>query len=646
MDKKSFLGFALIIIIISAWMYYNAATRPKFQPEKPKAKIEKTESLAEHRKKAAESELMTPDSTATASGISTDSLVKLQKYGPVFARFASAPERFITVETDLYKAVISTRGMTVRKWFLKKYKKWDFVPTQLIKDKRGVLGILLTSRDSKVDTVDTRNLNFQFENPNQTYYKLSGKNKLTLTASIKADEHSSIVRKITFINGEYIIDENITMNNMEKYLRLKRYELTWTKGLAYQEHSTITESDAAEVQILSNGEINKLDAKKDNAEPIASDGTVDYVGMKIKYFGNAIIPQPYRKTNVTVEANGAPRHLADGGSVESYNVSVRVPYDGGVASNNFRIFIGPLEYNTCRSYGIQSLVYLGWRFLFRPIAEFVLLPFFKMLYSFIGNYGITIILFSIVIKFILFPLSVKQLRSTQKMKLVNPVLTKVREQYKDDQKKIQEETMKVYSEYGINPAGGCWQIFLQLPILYALFAVLNNAIDLRQQPFIWWINDLSQPDIILNLPFSLFGIKFISGLALIMGITMFLQQKMTITDPKQKSMVYMMPIMFTLMFAALPSGLNLYYFIFNLLSIGQQVYLEKFSKTKLTLADLKATPKKEGWMAKKMREAQELAGQQGKLPPGTTMADLKKQQEEIRRKKYEDKRLRQKKGKR
>lgn len=121
---------------------------------------------------------------------------------------------------------------------------------------------------------------------------------------------------------------------------------------------------------------------------------------------------------------------------------------------------------------------------------------------------------------------------------------------------------------------------------------MNNAIDLRQSDFILWITDLSQPDIIIQFPFSLLGLTHISGLALMMGVTMFLQQKMTITDPKQKSLMYMMPIMFTLMFAYLPAGLNLYYFIFNLLSIGQQVYIEKFSKKKYTLEDLKKAPKK------------------------------------------------------
>jgi len=176
--------------------------------------------------------------------------------------------------------------------------------------------------------------------------------------------------------------------------------------------------------------------------------------------------------------------------------------------------------------------------------------------------------------------------------------------------------MKLYSEYGINPASGCLPLLLQMPILFSLWAVLRSAIELRQAPFIWWITDLSIPDKILSFGFSFLGISHLSGLALLMGATMFIQQKMTITDPRQKALVYMMPIMFIFLFSNFPSGLNLYYFFFNLLAIAQQVYINKFSNKRLTLEDLKRMPKKEGWLQRKMREAQELAEAQGKTLPG------------------------------
>jgi YidC/Oxa1 family membrane protein insertase len=140
--------------------------------------------------------------------------------------------------------------------------------------------------------------------------------------------------------------------------------------------------------------------------------------------------------------------------------------------------------------------------------------------------------------------------------------------------------MKLYKDEKINPAGGCLPLLLQLPILYALFGVFSSTIELRQAYFGLWIHDLSVPDVILQLPFKipLFGIDYISGLALLMGITMFIQQKMTVKDPKQMAMVYMMPIMLTLLFTTLPAGLNLYYFMFNLLSIIEQYFVTKKGK--------------------------------------------------------------------
>jgi YidC/Oxa1 family membrane protein insertase len=157
-----------------------------------------------------------------------------------------------------------------------------------------------------------------------------------------------------------------------------------------------------------------------------------------------------------------------------------------------------------------------------------------------------------------------------------------------------------------------------MPILFALWQFLRSTIDLRQEGFILWITDLSIPDVIIDIGFKLpiFNMDKFSGLAILMGVTLFIQQKMTVTDPRQKMLVWMMPIMFTLMFSNFPSGLNLYYFMFNLFSIAQQYYMNNLAKNKLTLADLKRMPKKEGWLQKKMREAQEIAAERGKSLPG------------------------------
>jgi len=199
----------------------------------------------------------------------------------------------------------------------------------------------------------------------------------------------------------------------------------------------------------------------------------------------------------------------------------------------------------------------------------------------------------------------------QKMQALQPKLAEIKEKYKDDPPRVNKETMKLYSTYGINPAGGCLPMLLQMPVFVALWGMFQTSIELRQQPFIFWIKDLSQPDTILFLPFKLplFGVSQLSALALLMGVTTFVQQKMSVKDPSQKAMVYMMPVMLTLMFMSFPAGLNLYYFLFNVLSIGQQYYMSKNSKNVELVPVVKAN-KKKGFMEKMMEAAETKVQQQ------------------------------------
>ena len=194
----------------------------------------------------------------------------------------------------------------------------------------------------------------------------------------------------------------------------------------------------------------------------------------------------------------------------------------------------------------------------------------------------------------------------KKMQLLQPKITEMKEKFKDDPQKVQKETMKLYQTYGINPAGGCFPMLLQMPIFIALWGLFQAAIELRQQPFIFWIKDLSVPDVIYDLGFKLpiFGIQEISGLALLMGITTFVQQKMTMKDPKQQALVYMMPIMLTILFMTFPSGLNLYYFMFNVFSIGQQYYINH-KQSDVVLEPVDPSKRKKGFMQKLMDAAEQ-----------------------------------------
>lgn len=201
----------------------------------------------------------------------------------------------------------------------------------------------------------------------------------------------------------------------------------------------------------------------------------------------------------------------------------------------------------------------------------------------------------------------------KKMQLLQPKITELKEKYKEDQQKVQKETMKLYQTYGVNPAGGCLPIVLQMPIFVALWGLFQAAIELRQQPFILWIKDLSAPDVIYDLGFKLplVGLQEISGLAMLMGITTYFQQKMSIKDPKQQALVYMMPVMLTILFMTFPSGLNLYYFMFNVLSIAQQYYINH-KQSDVELVPVDPSKRKKGFMQRLMDSAEQQSKQKQK----------------------------------
>jgi len=604
MDKKSILAISLIAIIMIIWMMYQSSIYEQTPPEQ----ITKTDTSQVTQPL---NDTIITDSSAADFDAKT--ILEQEKYGSLFMPFSRGEEELITINTANYNAIFTNRGGTLVSWELNNYNKWDGTKAQLINSNETELYMIFSSTEGK--KIDTRELYFTLENVSSNSITLKDKDTLKLVYKLDIGNGKELVKTITLYADKYHIDQNIEVNNLEDYIRSK-YSLVWGNNLPPQEKDISNESSYSVALISMNGNITEFDANEDSFETESYTGIIDYIAIKTKYFTTAVIPQPWQQFDGDASITGR-RRAVNKDNLKDYQFAINVPYKGGKQSNSFKIFIGPIEYNLVRSYGLEATVDLGWRFLIRPIAEYVMLPFFKLIHNFIPNYGIAIIVFSLLMKILLTPLSIKQLRNASYMKLLQPEIEKRKKQAGDDAKKQQMATMEVYNQYGINPMNGCLPLLIQMPILFALWRTLNGFIELRQQPFILWINDLSIPDGIINWGFSILGMTQISGLALLMATTLFIQQKMTISDPNQKMLVYIMPLIFLFMFSNLPSGLNLYYFVFNLLAIGQQVYMNKFSRKRMTLEQLKNNPKKkEGWLAKQMRMAQEIQKQSGKpMPP-------------------------------
>ncbi len=623
MDRRQLTGMILLGLIFAAYMVYMSVnTKPAPQTAK---RADSTASVAASKSAQTVPQDASPSSQASITPSTDTSSSIVMKYGALFESHLSGNEQTLTIENNLVRTTLSSKGGVLREWYLKNYKSWFGEQVQLIpySNTKGELGLSFTTHEGK--DVDTRDLYFTLASskaPNNGIIKLGDNDSLVVTAALKLSNGATIIKTLTFYGNRYDIGVGVMMTGMENVIANRRYELSWRSGVQYQEQNSVEESKAAKALMSQNKTVEELDAS-DVAAPVQTNGsgTIDYAAIKTKYFTVALQPK-FLNGEPAVYLDGHRTSATHEGFVEHYGMTFRLPTNNNLKADQFTAYLGPIDYDIVKNYGLERTVDLGSRWVIRPIGEFFMLPFLQLIYKAIPNYGVAIILFSLILRVMMQPLMSSQMKSSMKMQLLAPEIEKLKQKYKDDQTAQQQETMKLYGEYGINPAGGCLPLVLQFPIMIALYSLLDGAISLRQTPFIWWIHDLSVPDVLYKLPFKvpLVGVDNIVVMALLMGATMILQQKLitpTAAMPggQQKMMMYMFPIMLTFSFSNLPSGLSLYYFVQNLIGIAYQVYLTKFSKNKMTLADLKKAPKKEGFLQKRLREAQEVAGSRGKALP-------------------------------
>jgi len=392
---------------------------------------------------------------------------------------------------------------------------------------------------------------------------------------------SSGLEKTTILNDtSYVIDHIFSSLNVTK-----KYDLIWGGGLEPSERSI--QEDLTWLSVF---------AEKDKSyseETITEEGevfaysNVGWAGIKTKYFIKAITNQQHA-ANKTEKVYFESTRTSIGGD-DNYFLYPDMSFDYGVGNESLYVYsyIGPIDTKHLSDSKTDHLVQLfgfGW-FIIGYLAKLILW-LLTSLYVFIPNYGIICILFAFIIRLFTGPLTKQSFLSNQKMQQVQPKMKKIQAKYKDDQAKLSQATMELYKKEGVNPLGGCLPILVQMPLLIALFQVFRKTIEFRGAEFLpFWITDLSQPDIILQLPFMAnipgLGYFFGNGLALlpiIMGVIMFLSMQMTATaspDPSAKFAMYFMNGFFILLFNTFPSGLNLYYTVYNILNFLQQRQLKK-----------------------------------------------------------------------
>lgn len=393
---------------------------------------------------------------------------------------------------------------------------------------------------------------------------------------------SSGINKTTVINDtSYIVDHIFSSLDSNK-----KYNLFWNDGINPTEKNI--QDDLTMLSLFAEKEKSYHSETIDNISEMFNYSNVGWAGVKTKYFIKAITNQKYQvNKNNSVKFNSSESTLND----KSTFIYTDIDFDYGVGNENIHTYsyIGPVDTGHLGGGKTEHLIQLfgfGW-FIIGYLGQLILWVL-TSLYVFIPNYGVICILFAFIIRLFTGPLTKQSFLSNLKMQKVQPKMKKIQEKYKDDQAKLSQATMDLYKKEGVNPLGGCLPIIVQMPLLIALFQVFRKTIEFRGAEFLpIWITDLSQPDIVLHFAFleSIPGINYFFGhgialLPIIMGVIMFLSMKMTATnspDPSAKFAMYFMNGFFILLFNTFPSGLNLYYTVYNLLNFIQQKQLKQLT---------------------------------------------------------------------
>jgi YidC/Oxa1 family membrane protein insertase len=622
-DKNSIIGITLIVLIF-VWMMINSQKDAE-KEQLAKAKQEKIDKA----KKA--SEVKTKEVTSVVVDSTVSDTVKLQKLQGALGSFAysatlpSAKESYTTIENDLVKLTIANKGGYISEAILKKYEKFKKGSGQLvelIKNNNANLSIAFQTADNRV--LNTKDLFFE-----PTLTKV-GENQV-LSMKLKAGANEYLEYKYVLKPNDYMVDFDLRSQGLSKALNTsKPADLEWDLKTYRNERSVTYENQNAEVYYeYEDGKISYVGQGKDKEETPAK---TSFIAYKQHFFSTILLTNtPFETTKIHSESLVNDVKV-DTVFTKQFKSTLPLAYRNGELDYKMNWYFGPTDYKTLGTYegkNLDKIIPLGWG-IFGWINRFIFIPLFGFLGGFM-SYGLAIIVFTILIKIAMSPITFKSFLSQAKMKVLRTEIAELGEKFKDPAKK-QQETMKLYNKAGVNPMAGCIPALIQMPFLMASFRFFPSAFELRQKSFLW-ADDLSSFDQIIKLPFTIpmYG-DHISLFPILAAVAIFFYMKMTSGDnqmaqPQQegmpdmtkmmKMMIYISPIMMLIFFNSYGSGLSLYNFMSNLITIGIMLVIKRYfidsDKIHAQIQENKTKPTKEGKFQKKLREVMEQAEEQKKL---------------------------------
>lgn len=610
-DFKSFIGFTLIFGILM-WMMYNN------QPTKEELAEQKKKELAEKTAKSEKPQSVT-NSVATNDSVASPELKT--KYG-AFAYAATLPtakDQVTEIKNDVLSLKVANKGGYIEEATILGFeaiKKGSEELVQLIKKNNASLNLVLTTKENK--TLNTKDLYFE---PKLTK---EGENQV-LTMQLKTGENQFLEYRYVLKPKQYMLDFSIRTQGLENVLNTsKASDLEWNLKTFRNEKSVSYENRYTELVYEYEGDKDDyLSAAKDDEEQVEN---VSYIAYKQHLFTSILLTDTPFKTADLKSDNLVDDDKKDTIFTKNFSAKMPLEFKNGALAYNMNMYYGPAKYEILNDYNknLDEIISLGWG-IFGWINKYVFIPVFGILSGFLP-YGLAIIFLTVLVKIVLSPVTYKSFLSQAKMKVLRPEIAEINEKFKDNPMKRQQETMSLYSKAGVNPMAGCIPALLQMPVLYALIYFFPALFDLRQQSFLW-ADDLSSYDSIFKLPFHipLYG-DHVSLFPILASVAIFFYMKMTTGDqamqtPPQegmpdmskimKVMIYVSPIMMLFFFNSYGSGMSLYYFMSNLITIGIMLVIKYYiidnDKIHAQIQENKTKPKSESKFQKKMREMMEQA---------------------------------------
>ena len=608
MDKNTLVGFGLIAAVLIGFTFLQ---RPSEQQQiAQKHYQDSIQALAQKDDKAKRAEASAALTNENATATMVDSTA-------TFYNAAKGTESFATLENDLVKLTFSNKGGRVYSALLKKYNGQDKKPLVLFDKDDVSMNFLFYNKKEKIETKDY-------------YYQVVNKTDSSLTMRLAVDDKSYIDFIYTMHKGNYMVDFSVKATGMVDKLSpsINYMDIEWKQKLRQAEKGFKYESRYAYLMYKYDGaNTDHLSETKESNTSIT--GRLKWIGYKTQYFSSVFIADKNFDKNVLsskLEQEGS-------GYLKDYSADMSVSFDSkGAQPTNMHFYFGPNHYKTLKAFDagkdeinkldLDQLVPLGWSFL-RWINKVFTVNLFAWLSSLGLSMGMVILFMTIIVKIVIFYFTYKSYMSSSRMRVLKPQIDLIGQKYpkKEDAMKKQQETMALYSKYGVSPMSGCLPMLLQMPIVIALFMFVPSAIELRQQSFLW-ADDLSTFDAFIqwNQQIPFIG-NHISLFCLLMSLANILNTKYTMAQqdtgqqqmPGMKAMMYVMPVMFIFILNDYAAGLNYYYLVSTLISIFTMIALKKFVNDDKILSKLEAfkdsgkAKKKTGLMAKmaKMQEEQE-----------------------------------------